>query len=91
MRWNLFAICPPLLSQYSTTADHEAFVERWRQANEAISHMARAYPLNVVADSRLATTRFDASHVSRIDCFHPSVAGQNLFAEKTWQLVVEAP
>jgi hypothetical protein len=32
----------------------------------------------------VGTTSFGAAEIDGFDCFHPSIAGQNLMAEKAW-------
>lgn len=84
-RWNLMRICPALLARDVSELDRQGFVERWRDANDAIEAVAGRFPNNVYFDPSMAETRFEWQHVSTVDCFHPSVAGQNLLSEKTWE------
>jgi GDSL-like Lipase/Acylhydrolase family len=84
LRWNLFGLCTPLLSSNVTTQDRAAFVERWRIVNATIASVAEAFPQNVIFNSAVASARITSEHVSSIDCFHPSVQGQNLLADKAW-------
>ncbi len=90
-RWRLFGVCSPLLGADATTADRQAFVERWQAANDAISDVAAEMPANVLHNPDLAHVQFSWEDISTLDCFHPSVIGQNLLAEKTWQLLVARP
>jgi lysophospholipase L1-like esterase len=84
-KWDLFGICNVLLGSDRTEADRQAFVGRWRDGNAALQAVAALFPENVYHDPSMATTQFLWEHVSTIDCFHPSIAGQNLLSEKTWQ------
>lgn len=85
-KWNIFGICRPLLGSNRSDLDRQAFVERWRHANDAIAQVATEFADNVLYEPSIAETHFEWDHVSNIDCFHPSAAGQNLLAEKGWIL-----
>ncbi len=84
LKWNIIGMCRPLLDGSRTQAQREEFRLRWGDANEALARIAADFPENVHFDPTVAQTQFDWSHVSPIDCFHPSIAGQNVMAEKTW-------
>jgi lysophospholipase L1-like esterase len=86
VRWDLMNICRPLLAAGRNHEDRMRFVERWRLANQAIASAAAEFPDNVVHDTGVADTAFQQEHLSTIDCFHPSVPGQALFADVAWQL-----
>jgi lysophospholipase L1-like esterase len=73
--------------------------ERQRRYNEILRDEALTYLTNpalnprgieVVADyvseavPSVGTTSFGAPEIDGFDCFHPSIAGQNLLAEKAW-------
>lgn len=75
--------------------------ERQQRYNEILRDEALAYTLNdrgqnprgieVTSDyanellPSVGTTSFGAPQINGGDCFHPSVAGQNLLSETTWQ------
>jgi len=84
-KWNLFGMCKPLLGESRSAADREAFRARWRAANNTLANIAAMFPDRVLFDDSLGATPFEWEHVSRLDCFHPSIAGQNLISELTWQ------
>jgi lysophospholipase L1-like esterase len=88
-KWNLFGICAPLLAEDRTMEERLEFRSRWEIANATLANIAdqlnARFPGQVQFDETLGQTEFEAEHLSRLDCFHPSVAGQNLIAEKTWQ------
>ncbi len=83
-RWDFFGICAPLLNSKRTPKEREEFMGRWQDANQALEEVAGMFPENILFPKDAATTRFDFKHISEIDCFHPSVAGQDLLAEATW-------
>ena len=86
-RWDLIGMCKPLLASSASDADRGAFVTRWQAINDVIDQVAKEFPANVLHDPGLAHTQFTWDDVSPMDCFHPSVAGQNLLAEKSWEMV----
>lgn len=86
MIWDLFGICTDLLGRDRTEQQRQQFMERWRTANDIINQIAEENPEHVIHNADLASADFTAAHISRVDCYHPSPAGQALFAEKTWEL-----
>lgn len=87
-KWNIVNLCAPLLGRDRTEQDRQDFVARWRVANQTLGRIAAEFPATQLSwDPSMADTRFEWEHVSQIDCFHPSVLGQNLLAEKTWQAI----
>lgn len=88
LRWDLLGFCSPLLSSNTTTQDRAAFVERWRIVNNTIASVADSFPQNVVFNSAVASARISREHMSSIDCFHPSIQGQNLLSERAWPFMM---
>lgn len=85
-RWDVLPVCSVLLGSGATARDRAAFVDRWRDANAAIAAVALEFPQHVLHDPELAHTQFEWHHVSPLDCFHPSIAGQNMLSELSWQV-----
>jgi lysophospholipase L1-like esterase len=83
-RWDFFKICSPLLNSRRTEEERNAFLSRWNDINNAIKNVASRLSENVVIAEDVLNTRFEISHISEIDCFHPSIVGQNLLANVTW-------
>lgn len=80
-----FAACSAALNPNLTEEEVEAFQRKWVVANEALNSMNTEFPANVrVAPVEVANTRFDLEDISNIDCFHPSIKGQNKIARLTW-------
>lgn len=66
----------------------DRFDAYWRAANEALEQASQRAGETVVFDNRaIASETIRANHVSNSDCFHPSVAGQNLISTTTWNVV----
>ena len=59
--------------------------ERWERANAALAAVASKFPANVRFVAKTPRVQFDSEHLSSIDFYHPSVAGQRLIAEVTWE------
>ena len=83
--WDTIGICRPLLGRGRTDLERQQFAERLEATNEALESVANRYPDQVLYERELGEIEFAWAHVSGVDCFHPNVAGQNLYAEKTWQ------
>ena len=84
VKWDILGMCNPLLGSQRTQADREAFRVRWQQTNDALARVAASFPQQVKFNENAIDTPFTWDDVSPIDCFHPSILGQNLLAEKTW-------
>ncbi|MCB0366316.1 MAG: hypothetical protein H6624_06005 [Bdellovibrionaceae bacterium] len=61
----------------------------WASMNQAISRVVtRINHRHIVYDNgALAGQTFSASHVSSVDCFHPSQEGQELISETLWNAI----
>lgn len=82
--WNLTGICSPLLGAERTPSERQAFLARMRALNASLANVAASYPQQVSYHEDVAEMQFEWQHVSRIDCFHPSVAGQGFLSETLW-------
>lgn len=95
-----FKICSPLFGRDPKDFDNrerypemiaraEKFFARWKKINELIHKVAEEFPLHVVYHPPRypesdVNWDFGWEHVSPIDCFHPSIQGQSLIAERAW-------
>ena len=84
-RWNFFRLCTPLLHSKRTDEERLAFKKRIHKINDHIENLSFNYPDNLLFISELEKFKFQKEHISQRDCFHPSVAGQDLLARFTWQ------
>jgi len=82
--WNLTNLCSPLLSSRRTEADRIEFARKLDSLNLEMEAMASSYPDNVRFDSTTAVYEFSWANISKLDCFHPSIDGQNKLAEMTF-------
>lgn len=83
-KWNMFGVCPRLLHSRRTTAERQDFRARLIDANQVLAELAADHLNNVKYIGELFDFRFTIEHTSSIDCFHPSVAGQGVLADITW-------
>ena len=84
-RWDYFEACPSLLSSKRNNAQRLAFRERLLAANDIMKELAFHYEKNVKFVGEVFDYKFSIDHLSRIDCFHPSILGQNELARITWE------
>ena len=82
--WNIAKICSPLLGRDRTDAERSLFGERLNQMNHSLSEMAMNFSEHVRFDWATSEFEFPWEYISRIDCFHPSVPGQNKISEITF-------
>lgn len=83
-KWDFFAACPRLLSSASNEIRRQRFVEQLHDVNNLLGRIAADYPTNIKYIDKVYDFKFSKEHVSSIDCFHPSVRGQNELAKITW-------
>ena len=84
-RWDYFEACPSLLSSKRNDEERSAFRQRLLEANATLEELATHYETNVKFVGAVYDYKFSIEHLSRIDCFHPSVLGQNELARVTWE------
>ena len=82
--WNRFKICPALLGARRTDEERAGFARRWEDANTVLERVSAEFPQNVRFANSASQPVFNMGHVSKIDCFHPNVNGQDFLAAMTW-------
>jgi hypothetical protein len=81
--WDLVKHCELLASADPEIADRALFESMLKDVNNALGDIAQAAGPNAhFADGYSA--KFEAKHVSTIDCFHPSAEGLAYLSNKTW-------
>lgn len=83
--WSVIGFCKELLGKNLTNDQRLAFRERWAHANSNMASVAALYPQNVKFSDAAATYTFADKDLSSHDCFHPSMKGQGILADVTWQ------
>lgn len=84
-KWNTYGICKPLLSNKVSVEDRQIFSDTYAAFNRELSAIAQKYPENVRFNDAVETFEFTWDLVSGMDCFHPSLAGQNRLADLTFE------
>lgn len=84
-KWNMIGFCKNLLAESVTDLERKYFGERLSDANHALRRVSSDYPENIRLVQSTGEIQFELAHVSPIDCFHPSVSGQGLLSEESWQ------
>jgi lysophospholipase L1-like esterase len=83
-KWNMMRVCSRLLSSKRSHSERLLFQSQIKEANAKLVEIVGDYE-HAKIDPTIFDVKFTWDHVSHLDCFHPSLAGQNLIAEKTWQ------
>jgi len=76
-----------LLARFDSTMAEgikNKYRDRWERANEALASIAVAHTANVRFAAKTPRVQFTEQHLSPVDFYHPSIAGQRLLAEVTW-------
>src|SRR5215213_4380641 len=81
--WTVTGICQSLLSPFNTEADRQAVVEREQQFNAILGEVCGRYPFCLFDGNATYNYAFTSSDVSKLDYFHPSLAGQAKLAQLT--------
>tara|TARA_Y100001958_G_C21170243_1_gene502182 strand:- start:302 stop:1123 length:822 start_codon:yes stop_codon:yes gene_type:complete len=82
--WDTFNICSSILSSSLTDEQREEFKQRWEDLNRTLERISYDYMKNIKFDLGISYTRFQRKHISTVDCFHPSLEGQELISKKAW-------
>jgi len=83
--WSLFHVCQSMLAKANTDADRQKVVDQERLDNYLLGYVCTTFFPNCRWDnSATFNAKFSAVEVSKIDYFHPNVAGQAHLAAVTW-------
>jgi hypothetical protein len=83
--WSVADICQSMLSSTNTDADRQAVLSREKAFNKVLSDVCSQYTFCRFDGNATFNYAFTTSDVSKLDYFHPSLAGQAHFASVTWQ------
>jgi lysophospholipase L1-like esterase len=83
--WSLAHICQSMLSPINSEADRQAVLAREQEFNQVLADVCSQYAFCRFDDYAVFNYQFSASEVSKLDYFHPSLAGQAALASVTWQ------
>ena len=83
--WQAAGICPSMLNFFNSAADRQAVIDRERELNQVLDEVCATWS-NCRFDNYLTYDYdFTRDQVSRLDWFHPSLAGQATLAALTWK------
>jgi lysophospholipase L1-like esterase len=82
--WSVAGICQSMLSPSNTEADRQAVLAHERALNDVLAGVCGAYVFCRFDGYAVFDHPFARNHVSRLDYFHPSLAGQATLASITW-------
>jgi lysophospholipase L1-like esterase len=83
--WRVAGICPSILGADRTEDDRQAVVARERAFNGILADVCAAVPRCRFDGGRVYNLQVTKEMVSRLDYFHPSLAGQAVLAAETWK------
>jgi lysophospholipase L1-like esterase len=83
--WSFAQICQTMLSPNNTEQDRQAVLTREQAFNQVLADVCGRYAVCRFDDYAVFNYQFNASQVSKLDYFHPNLAGQAALATLTWQ------
>jgi len=84
--WSVAGICQAMLSPFNTEQDRQVVLAREQAFNQVLGEICGQYAtICRFDDYAVFNYAFSASQVSKLDYFHPSLAGQAALASITWQ------
>jgi len=89
--WSAARICQSMLAPGNTEQDRQAVLAREQAFNQVLAEVCGMYAICRFDDYAVFNYPFAPSQVSKLDYFHPSLAGQAALASITWQRSWWAP
>jgi lysophospholipase L1-like esterase len=83
--WQAAGICPAMLNFFNSPADRQAVIDRERELNGALRDVCATWSSCRFDDGLVYDYDFTRDLVSRLDYFHPGLAGQATLAALTWE------
>jgi lysophospholipase L1-like esterase len=84
--WSVAQICQAMLSPFNTEQVRQAVLAREQAFNQVLAEVCAQYAaICRFDDNAVFNYSFSTSQVSKLDYFHPSLAGQAALAAITWQ------
>jgi hypothetical protein len=82
--WQAASICPSMLNFFNSPADRQAVIDRERELNHVLDQVCATWSNCRFDDYLTYNYDFTPAMVSKLDFFHPSLAGQSTLAALTW-------
>jgi len=83
--WQAAGICPAMLNFFNSPADRQAVIDRERELNDVLRDVCATWSGCRFDNGLVYDYDFTRDLVSRLDYFHPSLAGQATLAALTWE------
>jgi lysophospholipase L1-like esterase len=83
--WWAAQICQSMLSPFNTELDRQFVLGREQAFNLVLADVCALYVICRFDGGAVFNHQFSTSHVSTLDYFHPSMSGQAMLAELTWE------
>jgi lysophospholipase L1-like esterase len=83
--WQAAGICPSMLNFFNSPADRQAVIDRELELNDVLRDVCATWSNCRFDDELVYHYDFTRDLVSRLDYFHPSLAGQATLAALTWE------
>jgi lysophospholipase L1-like esterase len=83
--WAAAGICQSLLAESNTEADRQAVLAREVELNGVLAEVCARYTTCRFDGGTVFNYPFASNQVSKLDYFHPNLAGQSVLASITWQ------
>jgi lysophospholipase L1-like esterase len=84
--WQAAGVCPSMLDFFNSAADRQAVIDRERELNRVLEEVCAGWGNCRFDGYRTYEFDFTRAMVSRLDRFHPSLAGQATLAARTWEV-----
>jgi lysophospholipase L1-like esterase len=83
--WDVADICQSMLASERTEEERQMVRQRNIAFNDVLGEECARYARCRFDGKAVFSYRFDRSHVSKLDYFHPSLSGQAKLASVTWE------
>jgi lysophospholipase L1-like esterase len=83
--WQAAGICPSMLNFFNSAADRQAVIDRERELNQVLDEVCATWSHCRFDNDLTYNYDFTPAMVSKLDFFHPSLAGQATLASLTWE------
>lgn len=87
--WEQFGICGSVLTAERTDEEREGVRQRVEEFNEVIGEVCARVERCTDDDGAVFEHLYDTEHVSPADFFHPSIEGQRVLADISWDALWE--
>jgi lysophospholipase L1-like esterase len=83
--WGVAGLCQSMLSRSNTEADRQVVLQREMEFNAVLAEVCAQHANCRYDGGAVFAYVFTGNDVSKLDYYHPSLAGQAVLAEVTWE------